>query len=96
MVIFDEKVTHYLGGENYVFLGVREGYQTLLSTDMERELDHMARFFKADVAYKRNIGFTGTLRIEPKPEEPTKHQYDWDAATADNFLQKYGLIGLTF
>ncbi|CAH1432648.1 unnamed protein product [Lactuca virosa] len=87
------EVTHYLGGENYVFWGGREGYQTLLNTDMERELDHMARFFEAAVAYKKKIGFTGTLLIEPKPQEPTKHQYDWDAATAANFLRKYGLIG---
>ncbi|KAK9059519.1 hypothetical protein SSX86_020223 [Deinandra increscens subsp. villosa] len=87
------EVTHYLGGENYVFWGGREGYQTLLNTDMERELDHMARFFEAAVAYKKKIGFNGTLLIEPKPQEPTKHQYDWDAATTANFLRKYGLIG---
>ncbi|KAF5804728.1 putative xylose isomerase [Helianthus annuus] len=87
------EVTHYLGGENYVFWGGREGYQTLLNTDMERELDHMARFFEAAVAYKKKIGFNGTLLIEPKPQEPTKHQYDWDAATSANFLRKYGLIG---
>ncbi|WZZ89971.1 hypothetical protein YC2023_118550 [Brassica napus] len=86
------EVTHYLGGENYVFWGGREGYQTLLNTDMERELDHMARFFESAVAYKKKIGFNGTLLIEPKPQEPTKHQYDWDAATAANFLRKYGLI----
>ncbi|CAD5335167.1 unnamed protein product [Arabidopsis thaliana] len=86
------EVTHYLGGENYVFWGGREGYQTLLNTDMGRELDHLARFFEAAVAYKKKIGFKGTLLIEPKPQEPTKHQYDWDAATAANFLRKYGLI----
>ncbi|CAM8979853.1 unnamed protein product [Rhodiola kirilowii] len=86
------EVTHYLGGENYVFWGGREGYQSLLNTDMERELDHMARFFEAAVAYKKKIGFNGTLLIEPKPQEPTKHQYDWDAATSANFLRKYGLI----
>ncbi|XP_022842364.1 xylose isomerase [Olea europaea var. sylvestris] len=86
------EVTHYLGGENYVFWGGREGYQTLLNTDMERELNHMARFLEAAVAYKKKIGFNGTLLIEPKPQEPTKHQYDWDAATAANFLRKYGLI----
>ncbi|KAL6555216.1 hypothetical protein OROGR_006474 [Orobanche gracilis] len=74
------EVTHYLGGENYVFWGGREGYQSLLNTDMERELNHM------------KIGFNGTLLIEPKPQEPTKHQYDWDAATAANFLRRYGLI----
>ncbi|XP_052488248.1 xylose isomerase isoform X2 [Gossypium raimondii] len=87
------EVTHYLGGENYVFWGGREGYQTLLNTDMEFELDHMAKFLEAAAAYKRKIGFTGTLLIEPKPQEPTKHQYDWDAATTTNFLRKYGLIG---
>ncbi|KAG5563749.1 hypothetical protein RHGRI_000076 [Rhododendron griersonianum] len=88
------EVTHYLGGENYVFWGGREGYQTLLNTDMERELNHMARFLEAAVAYKKKIGFNGTLLIEPKPQEPTKHQYDWDAATSANFLRKYGLAGI--
>ncbi|XP_057750552.1 xylose isomerase-like isoform X2 [Arachis stenosperma] len=87
------EVTHYLEGENYVFWGGREGYQSLLNTDMERELNHLARFFEAAVAYKKKIGFNGTLLIEPKPQEPTKHQYDWDAATTANFLRKYGLIG---
>ncbi|XP_015954984.1 xylose isomerase-like [Arachis duranensis] len=77
----------------YVFWGGREGYQSLLNTDMERELNHLARFFEAAVAYKKKIGFNGTLLIEPKPQEPTKHQYDWDAATTSNFLRKYGLIG---
>ncbi|XP_050120576.1 xylose isomerase-like isoform X3 [Malus sylvestris] len=69
------EVTHYLGGENYVFWGGREGYQSLLNTDMGRELDHLARFLEAAVAYKKKIGFNGTLLIEPKPQEPTKHQY---------------------
>ncbi|KAE8689543.1 Xylose isomerase [Hibiscus syriacus] len=87
------EVTHYLGGENYVFWGGREGYQTLLNTDMEFELDHMAKFLEAAVAYKKKIGFKGTLLIEPKPQEPTKHQYDWDAATTMNFLQRHGLVG---
>ncbi|RCV13603.1 hypothetical protein SETIT_2G358800v2 [Setaria italica] len=87
------EVTHYLGGENYVFWGGREGYQTLLNTDMKRELDHLANFLQAAVDYKKKIGFNGTLLIEPKPQEPTKHQYDWDVATAFAFLQKYGLIG---
>ncbi|XP_047320051.1 xylose isomerase isoform X1 [Impatiens glandulifera] len=87
------EVTHYLGGENYVFWGGREGYQTLLNTDMGRELDHQARFLEAAVAHKKKIGFNGTLLLEPKPQEPTKHQYDWDAATTANFLRKYGLIG---
>ncbi|KAL9267655.1 Xylose isomerase-like protein [Drosera capensis] len=85
------EVTHYLGGENYVFWGGREGYQTLLNTDMGRELDHLARFFQAAVNYKKKIGCNATLLIEPKPQEPTKHQYDWDAATTANFLRKYGL-----
>ncbi|CAN1228849.1 Xylose isomerase, partial [Linum grandiflorum] len=86
------EVTHYLGGENYVFWGGREGYQTLLNTDMERELNHLASFFHSAVAYKKKIGFKGTLLIEPKPQEPTKHQYDWDAATSANFLRKYDLL----
>ncbi|CAH9095049.1 unnamed protein product [Cuscuta epithymum] len=86
------EVTHYLGGENYVFWGGREGYQSLLNTDMQRELNHLAMFMEAAVSYKKKIGFNGTLLIEPKPQEPTKHQYDWDAATAANFLRKYGLI----
>ncbi|KAJ0091625.1 hypothetical protein Patl1_14349 [Pistacia atlantica] len=86
------EVTHYLGGENYVFWGGREGYQTLLNTDMGRELDHLARFLEAAATYKKKIGFNGILLIEPKPQEPTKHQYDWDAATTANFLRKYGLI----
>ncbi|KAF3322838.1 xylose isomerase [Carex littledalei] len=87
------EVTHYLGGENYVFWGGREGYQTLLNTDMKKELDHLAAFLQAAVDYKKKIGFKGTLLIEPKPQEPTKHQYDWDAATSFAFLQKYGLTG---
>ncbi|PKA62259.1 Xylose isomerase [Apostasia shenzhenica] len=87
------EVTHYLGGENYVFWGGREGYQTLLNTDMKRELDHLATFLQAAVDWKKKIGFNGTLLIEPKPQEPTKHQYDWDAATTYAFLQKYGLVG---
>ncbi|KAJ0979748.1 hypothetical protein J5N97_015222 [Dioscorea zingiberensis] len=87
------EVTHYLGGENFVFWGGREGYQTLLNTDMKRELDHLARFLEAAVDWKKKIGFNGTLLIEPKPQEPTKHQYDWDAATTLSFLQKYGLSG---
>ncbi|KMZ69302.1 Xylose isomerase [Zostera marina] len=87
------EVTHYLGGENYVFWGGREGYQTLLNTDMERELDHYATFLQAAADWKKKIGFNGTLLIEPKPQEPTKHQYDWDAATTASFLRKYGLIG---
>ncbi|CAA7398699.1 unnamed protein product [Spirodela intermedia] len=86
------EVTHFLGGENFVFWGGREGYQTLLNTDMKRELDHMAAFLRGAADWKKKIGFNGTLLIEPKPQEPTKHQYDWDAATTMSFLQKYGLI----
>jgi len=85
------EVTNELGGENFVFWGGREGYQTLLNTDLKKELDHMARFLQAAVNWKKNIGFNGTLLIEPKPQEPTKHQYDWDAATTMGFLQRYGL-----
>jgi xylose isomerase len=86
------EVTRRLGGENYVFWGGREGYQTLLNTDMRRELDHLARFLHMAVAYARQIGFDGTLLIEPKPCEPTKHQYDSDAAACINFLRAYELI----
>eukprot|EP01018_Ginkgo_biloba_P015161 Gb_01664 [translate_table: standard] len=86
-------VTHELGGENFVFWGGREGYQTLLNTDLKKELDHLASFLQAAVNWKKKIGFNGTLLIEPKPQEPTKHQYDWDAATTMGFLQRYGLAG---
>ena len=80
-----------LGGENYVLWGGREGYETLLNTDMGRELDHMGRFLNMVVDYKHKIGFQGTILVEPKPQEPSKHQYDYDAATCYGFLQKYGL-----
>lgn len=80
-----------LGGENYVFWGGREGYISLLNTDMGRELDHMARFLTMAKDYARSQGFKGTFFIEPKPMEPTKHQYDFDAATSIGFIQKYGL-----
>ena len=83
--------THKLGGQNYVLWGGREGYETLLNTDMGRELDHMGRFLNMVVEYKHKIGFAGTILVEPKPQEPTKHQYDFDAATCYGFLQKYGL-----
>lgn len=83
--------THKLGGENYVLWGGREGYETLLNTDMSRELDHMGRFLNMVVEYKHKIGFKGTILVEPKPQEPSKHQYDYDAATCFGFLQKYGL-----
>ena len=83
--------TMKLGGENYVLWGGREGYETLLNTDMGRELDHMGRFLNMVVDYKHKIGFQGTILVEPKPQEPSKHQYDYDAATCYGFLQKYGL-----
>jgi xylose isomerase len=84
--------THTLGGENYVFWGGREGYDTLLNTDMHREQDQMARFFHMAIDYAHKIGFKGQFLIEPKPQEPTKHQYDFDAATVLNFLRQYDLI----
>lgn len=80
-----------LGGQNYVFWGGREGYSSLLNTDMKREVDHMGRFLGMARDYGRKNGFTGTFLIEPKPMEPTKHQYDFDAATIIGFLNKYGL-----
>jgi xylose isomerase len=85
-------VTIKLGGENYVFWGGREGYMSLLNTDMKRELDHMARFLHMAKDYARKQGFAGTFFIEPKPMEPTKHQYDFDAATVIGFLREYGLM----
>jgi xylose isomerase len=85
------EVTKELGGENYVFWGGREGYQTLLNTDMKRELDHLGRFMRLAADYAREIGFTGQLLIEPKPREPNKHQYDSDAAACINFLRAYDL-----
>jgi xylose isomerase len=84
--------THELGGENYVFWGGREGYETLLNTDMKREQEHMARFLHMAVDYKKKIGFKGQFLIEPKPAEPTKHQYDTNAATTLYFLKEYDLI----
>jgi xylose isomerase len=87
------EITKRLGGENYVFWGGREGYETLLNTDMGLELDNFARFLKMARDYARKIGFTGQLLIEPKPKEPTKHQYDYDAMTVLAFLRKYDLIG---
>ncbi len=80
-----------LGGENYVFWGGREGYFTLLNTDMKRELEHLAMFLMKARDYGRKIGFKGTFLIEPKPMEPTKHQYDFDVATVIGFLKQYGL-----
>ncbi|MFM7846798.1 MAG: xylose isomerase, partial [Planctomycetota bacterium] len=85
------EVTKMLGGENYVFWGGREGYQCLYNTDMKRELDHLGAFFHLAVDYAKQIGFDGTFLIEPKPKEPTKHQYDSDAAACINFLRAYNL-----
>jgi xylose isomerase len=86
------EVTKELGGQGYVFWGGREGYSTLLNTDMKRELDHLAKFLHMAVDYKKAIGFRGQFYIEPKPKEPTKHQYDSDAAACLNFLRQYDLL----
>jgi len=86
------EVTRELGGAGYVFWGGREGYKSLLNTDMGRELDHLAKFLHMAVDYKKQIGFGGQFYIEPKPKEPTKHQYDSDAAACYAFLQKYDLV----
>lgn len=83
--------THRLGGENYVLWGGREGYETLLNTDIGQELDHMGRFLSMVVDYKHKIGFKGTILVEPKPQEPSKHQYDFDVATVYGCLKRYGL-----
>ena len=85
------EITMKLGGENYVFWGGREGYETLLNTNTALELDNLGRFLQMAVDYKAKIGFTGQLLIEPKPKEPTKHQYDFDTATVMGFLRKYNL-----
>lgn len=85
------EITVRLGGEGYVFWGGREGYETLLNTDMAMELDNMARLMRMTVDYARSIGFTGDFYIEPKPKEPMKHQYDFDVSTVLAFLRKYGL-----
>ncbi len=85
------EATHRLGGANYVLWGGREGYETLLNTDLKRELDNLGRFLNLVVEHKHKIGFTGTILIEPKPHEPTKHQYDFDTATVYGFLKRYGL-----
>lgn len=86
------EATHRLGGTNYVFWGGREGYQNLFNTNLQRELDHFARFLRMAVDYAQEIGFTGQFLIEPKPKEPTKHQYDFDVATCLNFLRSYDLL----
>ncbi|MFH0750843.1 MAG: xylose isomerase [Chloroflexota bacterium] len=87
------EVTKRLGGENYVLWGGREGYDTLLNTDLRREGAQLARFLHLVAEHKHKIGFTGTLLIEPKPQEPTKHQYDYDSATVHGFLARNGLDG---
>ena len=86
------EITQALNGSGYVFWGGREGYKTLLNTNMKRELDHLGRFLQMAVDYKKQIGFTGQFFIEPKPKEPTKHQYDSDAAACYSFLQHYNLV----
>ena len=83
--------THKLGGENYVLWGGREGYETLLNTDLKRERDNAGRFLQMVVDYKHKIGFKGTILVEPKPQEPSKHQYDYDVATVYGFLKDFGL-----
>jgi xylose isomerase len=85
------EVTKELGGVNYVFWGGREGYQNLYNTDLKREIDHLGRFMHLAVDYAKSIGFTGQFLFEPKPKEPTKHQYDFDAAACCNFLRAYNL-----
>jgi len=88
--------THRLGGTSYVLWGGREGYETLLNTRMKHEADQFARFLHMVVDYKKSIGFEGMLFIEPKPQEPTKHQYDYDSATVHGFLERYDLLGELF
>jgi xylose isomerase len=85
-------INNKLGGQNHVFWGGREGYQSLLNTDMKRECDHMAVMYKMAIEYKERMGYTAQFLIEPKPREPTKHQYDYDAQTTLAFLHQYGLI----
>ena len=86
------EATTALGGENYVLWGGREGYETLLNTDLGRELDQLARFLHMVIEHKHKIGFEGTILIEPKPQEPSKHQYDFDVATVFGFLSRHGLL----
>lgn len=85
------EVTQKLGGLNYVFWGGREGYHSLLNTDLKLELDNMARFLRMAARFKDELGFKGRLLLEPKPQEPTKHQYDYDVAATSAFLLRYGL-----
>ncbi len=86
------EVTHRLGGEGYTFWGGREGYGSLINTDMKRELDNLGRFLHMAVEWKKELGFEGQFYIEPKPKEPTKHQYDSDSAACLNFLRQYDLL----
>jgi xylose isomerase len=86
------EATHRLGGANYVLWGGREGYETLLNTDLRRESEQFARFLHLVAEHKHRIGFEGTLLIEPKPAEPTKHQYDYDCQSVHGFLQRYDLV----
>lgn len=85
--------THKLGGQNYVLWGGREGYETLLNTDLRRERQQAGRFLQMAVEYKHKIGFKGAILVEPKPQEPSKHQYDFDVATVYGFLKEFGLEG---
>jgi xylose isomerase len=85
--------THRLGGQNYVLWGGREGYETLLNTDLSREAEQAGAFLRMVVEYKHKIGFKGAILIEPKPQEPSKHQYDYDVATVYGFLKRFGLEG---
>jgi xylose isomerase len=87
------EMTQRLGGENYVLWGGREGYETLLNTDLAREEAQLARFLTLVAEHKRDIGYEGTLLLEPKPQEPTKHQYDYDSATVHGFLERHDLVG---
>ena len=88
--------TQQLKGDNYVLWGGREGYETLINTDLRRERNQLGRFMQLVVDHKHSIGFKGTLLIEPKPHEPTKHQYDYDVAAVHSFLQEFGLVGEMF
>ncbi len=87
------EATHRLGGANYVLWGGREGYETLLNTDLKREAEQLARFLTMVAEHKRKIGFDGTLLLEPKPQEPTKHQYDYDSQSVHGFLDRFDLVG---
>ena len=90
------EATHHLDGANYVLWGGREGYESLLNTDLRREGEQLARFLTMVAEHKRTIGFDGMLLLEPKPQEPTKHQYDYDCTTVHGFLERYDLVGEYF